>query len=88
MATAKWLKSFGARRFGGSSSGGVGEIGASEVMGASTMPRVVSVNVPLMPVISNPVVGYFASVPGPNVIESDPLTPPPLNVMGMVEACA
>ena len=36
------------------SSGGVGELGTSEVMGASTMPRVASENVPLTDVILKP----------------------------------
>jgi hypothetical protein len=89
LATANWLKSSGARRFGGSSSGVAWLIATSEVTGALLMLRLVSVNVPLTAVISNPLVGYFPSVAGPKVITSDPLTPASLlNVRGIVAACA
>ena len=66
MATAKWLKSCGASVFGGLvSSGGVGELGTSEVMGASTMPKAASENVPLTPVILKPWPGYLVSLAVP-----------------------
>ena len=75
-ATANLLKSFGARRFVDSGVEGGNKIG-NRLTEASEIPMFVSVNVPLTPVILNALVGYFASVPGPKVISSDPLTPAP-----------
>src|ERR1700677_2160456 len=86
VATANLLKSFGARRFVGSGAEGGDKIG-NRVTDASAIPALVSVKVPLTPVISK-AFEYFASVAVPKVITSDPLTPPPLKVMGIVAECA
>jgi hypothetical protein len=62
-------------------------IGTSEVTVALSIPILLSLKDPLTPVISR-AFEYNASVAVPNVIVREPLTPPPLNVRGMVEACA
>jgi hypothetical protein len=75
-ATANLLKSCGARRFVESGVEGGDKI-VNRLTDASTILRLLfeSEKVPVTLVISNALVGYFASVPGPKVISSDPLTP-------------
>jgi hypothetical protein len=62
-------------------------IGTSEVTEALSIPILLSLKDPLTPVISK-AFEYNPSVAVPKVIVRDPLTPPPLNVMGIVAACA